>query len=134
MTKTTKKIDVKTEKDLLKLTKPELLAVSTVLLNQVNEVVNSSNSFFEDESKRQTHVIAEHSLEKQRLFTILDMMNNVKELLTAVKPGEFSPASKIYVLEDEVTTIANNTLRTCLSQIDEWLINNKIVKTKQKKI
>lgn len=125
-----KKITINTKEDLNKLTKLELIDFSTHLLETIssNNVFNKldiDNALLAYEKSKLELFVGKHSIEKQKLFTILDMMNNIKSLLTTFKTGEYTN-SENYNLDEPVKTVANDTILDCLVQIKTWLKNNNI--------
>lgn len=119
--------------DLKKLTKAELVILSDGMLNTIRNMNSTQtlpsgleNAIISTHMNKQIVIRNQHDLERQRLFTILDIINNTKALLES-SSNEFKHGS-IYKLEDDALVTTSNVIRTCLEQLDTWLKNNNINK------
>ena len=130
-----KEIRITKKEDLEKLTKPQIIDLMGGFM-EIMKNLTLENEQLKNNKKSVKEVLQEEidilEVNRRRILTIMEIVNNVSGLIEQ-RVNDTGSIDLRYVLDEDVKTTANNTIRNGLEQMDVWLKENNINKLKLKK-
>lgn len=98
------------------------------LTNKLNEL-KGSYSLSLIKAKQDLEINAQE-VERKKLFTLFDIVTNTKELLVQ-RVTEMGISQYQHDVDKDVVTVANDTIKLALEQVNTWMKKNNINTVKQ---
>lgn len=119
--------------DLNKLSKEELLIITTEVIVEINNITKEIKDMKKTVRIMDNSEIASNNyeFERRRLYMLYDTIKSVKDLIQKEGVNEFKDCT-IYAIDDKVEEKTNKVISNCLDQVDSWLNKNNINNIKLK--